>query len=46
MSKGGISQSQTSVSRMAAYIKKYLNLPLKPEEERLEDAPVAVGRKK
>jgi DNA sulfur modification protein DndB len=46
MSKGGISQSQTSVSRMTAYIKKYLNLPLTLEEERLENAPVAVGREK
>jgi len=46
MSKGGISQSQSSVSRMTAYIKKYLNLPLTLEEEGLEDALVAVGRDK
>lgn len=46
MSKGGISQSQTSVSRMTAYIKRYLDLPLTLEEERLENAPVEVGREK
>jgi DNA sulfur modification protein DndB len=46
MSKGGISQSQTSVSRMTAYIKRYLDLPLTLEEERLEDAPVAARREK
>ncbi len=46
MSKGGISQSQTSVSRMTAYIKKYLDLPLTLEEERLEDAFVALWREK
>ncbi len=46
MSKGGISQSQISVSRMTAYIKKYLSLPLTSEEERLEDAPVAARREK
>jgi len=43
MAKGGISQSRTSVSRMTAYIKKYLNLPLTPEEEQLENGRVAVG---
>jgi DNA sulfur modification protein DndB len=41
MSKGGISQSQTSVSLMVAYLKKYLDLPLMPEEERLENALLA-----
>jgi DNA sulfur modification protein DndB len=46
MSKGGISQSQSSVSRMTAYLKKYLNLPLTSEEERLEDSPVAARREK
>ena len=46
MSKGGISQSQISVGRMTAYIKKYLSLPLTPEEEQLENACVEVGRKK
>ncbi|MBD2125670.1 DNA sulfur modification protein DndB [Microcoleus sp. ZQ-A2] len=46
MSKGGISQSQTSVSRMTAYIKKYLDLPLTLEEEGLENASVAVGGEK
>jgi DNA sulfur modification protein DndB len=46
MSKGGISQSQTSVSRMAAYIKRYLGLPLTLEEEGLENALVAVGGEK
>ncbi len=46
MSKGGISQSQTSVSRMTAYIKRYLSLPLTLEEERLEDAPVEARREK
>jgi DNA sulfur modification protein DndB len=44
MSKGGISQSQSSVSRMTAYIKKYLGLPLTVEEERLVDAPVAARK--
>ena len=44
MSKGGISQSQTSVSRMTAYIKKYLGLPLTLEEEGLVDAPVAARK--
>jgi DNA sulfur modification protein DndB len=46
MSKGGISQSQTSVIRMTAYIKRYLGLPLTLEEERLENASVVVGRHK
>jgi len=46
MSKGGISQSQISVSRITAYIKKYLDLPLTLEEERLEDSPVAARREK
>ena len=46
MSKGGISQSQSSVSRMTAYIKRYLSLPLTLEEEGLENASVAVGVKK
>jgi DNA sulfur modification protein DndB len=46
MSKGGISQSQTSVSRMTAYIKRYLDLPLTLEEEGLENALVAVGGEK
>jgi hypothetical protein len=31
---------------MAAYIKRYLDLPLTLEEEGLEDALVAVGRDK
>jgi DNA sulfur modification protein DndB len=46
MSKGGISQSQTSVSRMTAYIKRYLGLPLTLEEEELENALVGAGREK
>jgi len=46
MSKGGISQARTSVSRMTAYLKKYLSLPLTLEEEGLENASVAVGVKK
>ena len=46
MSKGGISQSQSSVSRMTAYIKRYLDLPLTLEEEGLENALVGVGREK
>jgi DNA sulfur modification protein DndB len=46
MSKGGLSQSQTSVSRMTAYIKRYLGLPLTLEEEGLEDAPVTARREK
>ena len=46
MSKGGISQAQSSVSRMTAYVKRYLGLPLTLEEERLEDAPVAARREK
>jgi DNA sulfur modification protein DndB len=46
MSKGGISQSQTSVSQMAAYIKRYLDLPLTLEEERLENTLIAVGGEK
>ena len=46
MSKGGISQSQTSVSRMTAYIKGFLDLPLTLEEEGLENALVAVGGEK
>ena len=46
MSKGGISQSQSSVSRMTAYIKRYLDLPLTLEEEGLENASVGVGGEK
>lgn len=46
MAKGGISQSQISVSRMTAYIKRYLGLPLTLEEEGLENASVAVGGEK
>ena len=46
MSSGRISKSRTSVSFMTAYIKKHLNLPLKPEEERLENALVSAGRDK
>jgi DNA sulfur modification protein DndB len=46
MSKGGISQSQSSVSRMTAYIKGFLGLPLTLEEEGLENALVAVGGEK
>ena len=46
MSKGGLSQSQTSVSRMTAYLKRYLELPLTLEEERLENACVGAGREK
>lgn len=46
MSKGGISQSQSSVSRMTAYLKKYLNLPLTLGEEQLENACVAAGGEK
>jgi DNA sulfur modification protein DndB len=46
MSKGGISQSQTSVSRMTAYIKRYLGLPLTLEEEGLENTLIAVGGEK
>jgi len=46
MSKGGISQSQTSVSWMVAYIKRYLDLPLTLEEERLENTLVEARREK
>ena len=46
MSKGGISQSRTSVSRITAYIKRFLGLPLTLEEEGLENALVGVGREK
>jgi DNA sulfur modification protein DndB len=46
MSKGGISQSQSSVSQLTAYVKRYLDLPLTPEEKGLENACVAVGREK
>ncbi len=46
MSKGGISQSQTSVSRIMAYVKRYLDLPLTLEEERLENTLIAVGGEK
>jgi DNA sulfur modification protein DndB len=46
MSKGGLSQSQSSVSRMSAYIKRYLGLPLTLEEDGLENTSVAVGRGK
>lgn len=46
MSKSGISQSQTSVSRMTAYIKRYLGLPLTLEEQQLENACVEVGKEK
>lgn len=46
MAKGGISQSQTSVSRMTAYIKGFLGLPLTLEDERLENALVGVGGEK
>jgi hypothetical protein len=46
MSKGGISQSQSSVSRMTAYIKRYLGLPLTLEEGRLENVSVVLGEKK
>ena len=45
-SSGGISKSRTSVSLMSAYIKKFLNLPLTPEEEMLENACVSGGRGK
>jgi DNA sulfur modification protein DndB len=43
---GRISKSRTSVSWMTAYIKKHLNLPLTPEEERLEIASVSAGEEK
>lgn len=43
---GRISKSRTSVSLMTAYIKKHLNLPLTPEEERLENARVSLEREK
>jgi DNA sulfur modification protein DndB len=46
MSKSGISQSQSSVSRMTAYVKRYLGLPLTLEEERLENTLIAVGGEK
>ena len=39
-------QSQSSVSRMTAYIKKCLSLPLTLEEEGLENALVGVGGEK
>jgi DNA sulfur modification protein DndB len=39
MSKGGISQSQTSASWMTAYVKNYLDLPLTLKEEELENFP-------
>ncbi|MEW5859562.1 MAG: DNA sulfur modification protein DndB [Cyanobacteriota bacterium] len=46
MSKDGISQSQSSVSRMTAYVKKYLGLPLTLEEERLENPHIVAEREK
>jgi DNA sulfur modification protein DndB len=46
ISKGGISPSQSSVSRMTTYIKRYLGLPLSVEEEELENILVDVWRKK
>jgi DNA sulfur modification protein DndB len=46
MSKGGISQSQSSVSRMTAYIKGFLGLALTLEEEGLENTLVDAGREK
>jgi DNA sulfur modification protein DndB len=45
-SKGGISQSQSSVSRMTAYIKRYLSLPLTLEEEGFENALAGAGRER
>lgn len=46
MSNGRISKSRTSVSFMTAYIKKHLNLPLTPEEERLENARMLARKEK
>lgn len=46
MFSGRISKTRTCVSFMTAYIKKYLNLPLTPEEERLENARVSAGKEK
>jgi DNA sulfur modification protein DndB len=42
MSKGGISQSQTSVSRMTTYIKRYLDLSLTLKEDALENSSVSI----
>ena len=44
MSGGRISKSRTCVSFMNAYVKKSLELPLTPEEERLERAHTLAGR--
>ena len=46
MSSGRISKSRTSVSFMTAYIKKHRNLPLTPEEERLETARMLARKEK
>ena len=46
MFSGRIFKSRTSVSLMTAYIKKHLNLPLSPEEERLENARVLARKEK
>ena len=46
MFSGRISKARTCVSLMTAYIKKHLNLPLTPEQERLENARVLVRREK
>jgi DNA sulfur modification protein DndB len=37
MLQGRISQSATCISRLTAYLKKHLNLPLTPEEVKLEN---------
>lgn len=42
MSKGGISQSQSSVSRMTTYIKRYLDLSLTLKEDALENSSVSI----
>jgi DNA sulfur modification protein DndB len=42
---GRISKSRASVARMTAYLKQCVNLPLSPEEDRLERELAAVKRK-
>lgn len=44
--EGRISKSRASVARMTAFLKKYLNLPLSQEEERLENNLTQAGVKK
>ncbi|HEY9606329.1 MAG TPA: DNA sulfur modification protein DndB [Allocoleopsis sp.] len=44
MSNGRISKSRPCIDYISAHIKKYLNLPLNTEEERLEKAFTVIGR--